>query len=69
MNWSRDAGLHKQQTSTDFLSDWAVMNDVLRELQGLFLRQQRRDTSLVDASRHILPTIEVVKLNPKFKQT
>ncbi|KAK0133231.1 E3 SUMO-protein ligase KIAA1586 [Merluccius polli] len=54
------AGLLKHLTSTGFVSDLAVMKDVLRELQGLSLRLQRRETSLVDASRHIHQTIEVL---------
>ncbi|KAL2096749.1 hypothetical protein ACEWY4_005956 [Coilia grayii] len=54
------AGLLKHLTSTGFLSDLAVMKDILRELQGLSLRLQRRDTSLVDASRQIHQSIEVL---------
>ncbi|CAB1428695.1 unnamed protein product [Pleuronectes platessa] len=42
------------------VTDLAVMKDVLRELQGLSLRLQRRDTSLVDASRYVHQTIEVL---------
>ncbi|KAF3859148.1 hypothetical protein F7725_021547 [Dissostichus mawsoni] len=53
-------GLHKHLTSTGFLSDLATMKDVLRELQSLSLKLQKRDTSLVDASRHIHQTIEVL---------
>ncbi|KAK1896134.1 Ribose-phosphate pyrophosphokinase [Dissostichus eleginoides] len=36
------------------------MKDVLHELQSLSLKLQKRDTSLVDASRHIHQTIEVL---------
>lgn len=57
---SKYTGLLKHLTSTGFLSDLAVMKDVLRELQGLSLRLQRQDVSLVDASRQIQQTIEVV---------
>ncbi|XP_062260281.1 E3 SUMO-protein ligase KIAA1586-like [Platichthys flesus] len=53
-------GLLKHLISTGFLLDLAVMKDVLRELQGLSLRLQRRDTSLVDASRYVHQTIEVL---------
>ncbi|KAI9541134.1 hypothetical protein NQZ68_033594 [Dissostichus eleginoides] len=38
------------------------MKDVLRELQSLSLKLQKRDTSLVDASRHIHQTIEVLSV-------
>lgn len=54
------AGLHKHLTSTGFLTDLATMKDVLRELQSLSLKLQKRDTSLVDASRYIHQTIEVL---------
>ncbi|XP_063053987.1 uncharacterized protein LOC134448159 [Engraulis encrasicolus] len=54
------AGLLKHLTSTGFLSDLAVMKDVLRELQGLSLKLQKRDTSLVEASRQIQQTMEVL---------
>lgn len=53
-------GLLKHLTSTGFLADLATMKDVLRELQSLSLKLQKRDTSLVDASRHIHQTIEVL---------
>lgn len=36
------------------------MNDVLHVLQGLSLKLQRRDTSLVDASPFIHQTVEVL---------
>ncbi|KAJ4926412.1 hypothetical protein JOQ06_008586 [Pogonophryne albipinna] len=53
-------GLLKHLTSTGFLTDLATMKDVLRELQSLSLKLQKRDTSLVDASRYIHQTIEVL---------
>lgn len=46
-------GLHKHLTNSGFLVDLACMKDVLRELQGLSLKLQQRDMSLVDASHHI----------------
>ena len=70
------SGLLKHLTSTGFLTNFATTKDVLRELQGLSLKLQRRETSLVDASRHIHQTIEVLsamkeqggKPNGKSKQ-
>ena len=53
-------GLHKLLTSTGFLSDLACMKDVLRELQGLSLKLQLRETSILDASCHIQQTIDVL---------
>ncbi|XP_048037434.1 E3 SUMO-protein ligase KIAA1586-like [Megalobrama amblycephala] len=53
-------GLHKLLTSTGFLADLACMKDVLRELQNLSLKLQRKQTSLVDASCHIQQTIDVL---------
>ena len=53
-------GLHKHLTHTGFLMDLACMKDMLRELQGLSLKLQRRDLSLVDATRHIQQTLDVL---------
>ncbi|XP_077089675.1 E3 SUMO-protein ligase KIAA1586-like [Siphateles boraxobius] len=53
-------GLLKHLSSTGFVEDIATMKDVLRELKGLSLKLQRRDTSRVDASRFIHQTIEVL---------
>ncbi|KAL2095659.1 hypothetical protein ACEWY4_007807 [Coilia grayii] len=52
-------GLHKHLTHT-FVMDLACMKDALRELQGLSLKLQRRDLSLVDATRHIQQTMDVL---------
>lgn len=54
------AGLHRHLTSTGFLADLVTVKDVLCELQSLSLKLQKLDTSLVDASRHIHQTIEVL---------
>lgn len=53
-------GLYKYLTNTSFVLDLACMKDILRELQGLSLKLQKRDTSLVASSRHIQQTIDVI---------
>ena len=40
--------------------DLACMKDILRELQGLSLKLQRREMSLVDATRQIQQTTDVL---------
>jgi hypothetical protein len=53
-------GLHKHLTHSGFLMDLACMKDILRELQGLSLKLQRREMSLVDATRQIQQTTDVL---------
>uniref|UniRef100_UPI003AAB9DCF E3 SUMO-protein ligase KIAA1586-like n=1 Tax=Centroberyx gerrardi TaxID=166262 RepID=UPI003AAB9DCF len=53
-------GLLKYLTNASFLCDLACMKDVLRELQSLSLKLQRRDTTLVDSHRYIQQTIEIL---------
>uniref|UniRef100_A0A8C6WVY2 HAT C-terminal dimerisation domain-containing protein n=1 Tax=Neogobius melanostomus TaxID=47308 RepID=A0A8C6WVY2_9GOBI len=57
---ANSGGLHKLLSSTGFVADLACMKDVLRELQNLSLKLQRKQTSLVDASCHIQQTIDVL---------
>ena len=52
--------LSKHLTNSGFLLDLACMKDILLELQGLSLKCQQRDITLVDASCHIL-TIDILK--------
>lgn len=54
------SGLHNQLVSKGFVADLACMKDVLRELQSLSLKLQRRDTTLNQSSRDITQTIEVL---------
>ncbi|XP_073693982.1 E3 SUMO-protein ligase KIAA1586-like [Garra rufa] len=54
-------GLLKHLTNSGFLSDLSCMKDVLRELQVLSLKLQKRETTLVDSSRYIEQTIEVLQ--------
>ncbi|XP_076829454.1 E3 SUMO-protein ligase KIAA1586-like, partial [Brachyhypopomus gauderio] len=53
-------GLLKHLTRAGFLSDLACMKDVLRELQSLSLKLQRRDTTLVDSNNFIQQTTEIL---------
>lgn len=53
--------LYKHLTNSGFLLDLACMKDILRELQGLSLKCQQRDITLVDASCHILQCIDILK--------
>ena len=53
-------GLHKHLTHSGFLMDLACVKDILRELQGLSLKLQWRDMSLVDATRQIQQTTDVL---------
>ncbi|KAI9542133.1 hypothetical protein NQZ68_023716 [Dissostichus eleginoides] len=46
-------GLLKHLTNSGFVEDLAVMKDILRELQSLSLKLQRREMTLVDSSVHI----------------
>ena len=51
--------MRRFRTSTGFLADLAWMTDVLRELQSLSLKLQRKQTSLAEASYHIQQTADV----------
>ncbi|KAF3834417.1 hypothetical protein F7725_025621 [Dissostichus mawsoni] len=53
-------GLLKHLTNSGFVEDLAVMKDILRELQSLSLKLQRREMTLVDSSVHIKQTINVL---------
>ncbi|KAJ4939099.1 hypothetical protein JOQ06_028560, partial [Pogonophryne albipinna] len=53
-------GLFKHLTNSGFVEDLAVMKDILRELQSLSLKLQRREMTLVDSSVHIKQTINVL---------
>ncbi|XP_059386262.1 E3 SUMO-protein ligase KIAA1586-like isoform X2 [Carassius carassius] len=55
------SGLLNRLTCTGFVNDLATIKDVLRELQSLSLKLQNRSTSLMDATREIKMTIEVLK--------
>lgn len=45
-------GLHNHLTNSGFVEDLAVMKDILRELQSLSLKLQRREMTLVDSTYH-----------------
>lgn len=53
-------GLLKHLANSGFVEDLAVMKDILRELQGLSLKLQKREVSLVDSSLAIQQTIDVL---------
>ncbi|XP_063058141.1 E3 SUMO-protein ligase KIAA1586-like [Engraulis encrasicolus] len=53
-------GLLKYFTSANFLSDLGLMKDVLRELQSLSLKLQKRETTIVDSFQFVAQTIEVL---------
>ncbi len=53
--------LYKHLTNSGFLLDLACMKDILCELQGLSLKCQQRYITLVDASCHILQSIDILK--------
>ncbi|XP_060788818.1 E3 SUMO-protein ligase KIAA1586-like [Neoarius graeffei] len=53
-------GLLKHLINSGFVEDLAVMKDILRELQSLSLKLQKREISLVDSSLAIQQTINVL---------
>ena len=53
-------GLLKHLANSGFVEDLAVMKDILRELQSLSLKLQKREMSLVDSSLAIQQTINVL---------
>ncbi|XP_056091376.1 E3 SUMO-protein ligase KIAA1586-like [Rhinichthys klamathensis goyatoka] len=53
-------GLLKHLVNSGFVEDLAVMKDILRELQSLSLKLQKREMSLVDSSLAIQQTINVL---------
>ncbi|XP_034149789.1 E3 SUMO-protein ligase KIAA1586-like [Esox lucius] len=53
-------GMLNRLTSTGFVTDLAIMRDVLQELKSLSLKLQKSSTSLTDASRDIRLTMEIL---------
>lgn len=53
--------LYKHLTNSRCLLDLACMKYILRELQGLSLKCQKRDITLADASCHILQSVDILK--------
>ena len=59
-NRKKYLGLLKYFTSAHFVNDLGLMKDVLRELQSLSLKLQRRETSIVDSFQFVTQTVEVL---------